>query len=206
MSSERPRPRRLYRASSDFCLVLRNLLSNAKTVATIAPSSRFLSRAVLHGIDWSKTKCVVELGAGTGPITAELVKVAPPGTRLIVNEFLPEFCQVLREKFPTVEIVEGDARKLGDMLVERGVTQVDHVLSGLPLTHFSPLDRDVVIDEAAKVLGPHGEFRQVTTAPWLYHGLYRRYFRDVSFKLVVRNLPPGGVYTCRGYIQPEART
>ena len=57
----------------------------------------------------------------------------------------------------------------------------------------------------AWLTGGVGEFRQVTTAPWLYRWLYRRYFRDVSFKLVVRNLPPGGVYTCRGYIHPEAR-
>jgi len=193
------------RGSSDLHLVIRNLLSNAKTVATVAPSSRALSRAILHGIDWSKTKCVVELGAGTGPITEQLVQAAPPGTQLIVNEFLPDFCQALRIKFPKVEIVEGDARNLTEMLAERGITQVDHVLSGLPLTHFSPADRDSVIDQAAKVLASGGEFRQLTTAPWLYKGLYRRYFRDVSFKLVLWNLPSGGVYTCRDWIPPEAR-
>jgi len=194
------------RGSSDLSLVIRNLLANAKTVATVAPSSRVLARAMLRGIDWAKTKCIVELGAGTGPITAQLVKVAPPGTRLIVNEFLPEFCHALRLKFPTVEIVEGDARRLSELLAERGITQVDYVLSGLPLTHFSPADRDSVIDQAAKVLAPGGEFRQLTTAPWLYKKLYRRYFREVSFKLVLWNLPSGGVYTCRDWIAPEART
>jgi hypothetical protein len=29
--------------------------------------------------------------------------------------------------------------------------------------------------------------------------LYRNYFRDVSFQLVPLNLPPGGVYFCKGY-------
>lgn len=194
------------RSRSDLRLVLSNLLNNAKAVATVAPSSRVLSRAILHGIDWTKTTCIVELGAGTGPITAQLVKVAPAGTRLIVNEFLPEFCQALRLKFPNIEIVEGDARRLTEILAERGITQVDHVLSGLPLTHFSPADRDSVIDQAAKVLAPGGEFRQLTTVPWLYKKLYRRYFREVSFKLVLWNLPSGGVYTCRDWIPPEART
>ena len=51
---------------------------------------------------------------------------------------------------------------------------------------------------------PGGEFRQLTTAPWLYRRLYRRYFREVSFRLVVWNLPPGGVYYCRGWIPPES--
>jgi phospholipid N-methyltransferase len=189
----------------DLWLVLRKFITNAKTVATIAPSSRVLSRAILHGIDWSKTKCVVELGAGTGPITEQLVRVAPPGTRLIVNEFLPAFCESLRQKFPTVEIVEGDARKLTEMLAERGIAKVDYVLSGLPLTHFKPDDRAAVIDQAAQVLGADGEFRQLTTFPWVYRKLYRRYFRDVRFKLVVWNLPPGGVYYCRGWIPPGGR-
>src|SRR3954466_2635912 len=101
---------------SDLWLVLRKFVTNAKTVATVAPSSRALSRAILRGIDWSTTKNVVELGAGTGPITNELVKVAPPSARLVVNEFLPDFCVALRQKFPGLDVVEGDARRLGEMM------------------------------------------------------------------------------------------
>jgi phospholipid N-methyltransferase len=104
-----------------------------------------------------------------------------------------------------MDVAEGDARRLTEMLAERGIGQVDYVLSGLPLTHFAPADRDAVIDQAGRLLGPTGEFRQLTTAPWLYRGLYRRYFREVRFRLVVWNLPPGGVYDCRGWIPPEQR-
>src|SRR5262245_61848640 len=182
----------------DLWLVLRKFVANAKSVATVAPSSRFLSRAIVRGIDWSTTRCVVELGAGTGPVTEQLVKAAPPGARLVINEFDPDFCRLLRSKFPTVDVVEGDARALGEMLAKRGIPQVDYVLSGLPLTHFPAADRAAVIDQAGAALGRDGEFRQLTTAPWLYRGLYRRYFRDASFRLVVRNIPPGGVYYCRG--------
>jgi phosphatidylethanolamine/phosphatidyl-N-methylethanolamine N-methyltransferase len=190
---------------SDLWLVLRKFLTNAKTVATVAPSSRALARATLRGIDWANTKAVVELGAGTGPITAELAKISPPHVRVVVNEYLPEFCQALRQKFPALDVAEGDAKKLTEMLAGRDITQVDCVLSGLPLTHFAPADRDAVIDQAGRLLGPTGEFRQLTTAPWLYRGLYRRYFREVRFRLVVWNLPPGGVYNCRGWIPPEER-
>jgi phospholipid N-methyltransferase len=193
------------RCKSDLLLVLRKFLTNAKTVATIAPSSRALSRATLRGIDWERTQTVVELGAGTGPITAELMKVVPPHVRVVVNEFLPEFCQALRQKIPGLDVAEGDARRLTEMLAERGISQVDYVLSGLPLTHFAPADRDAVIDQAGRLLSSTGEFRQLTTAPWLYRGMYRRYFREVSFRLVPWNLPPGGVYYCRGWIPPEAR-
>ena len=190
---------------SDLLLVLRKFLTNARTVATVAPSSRALSRAILRGIDWANTRAVVELGAGTGPITAELAKVVPPHVRLVVNEYLPDFCTALRQKFPAMDVAEGDAKRLTEILAERGINQVDYVLSGLPLTHFAPADRDAVIDQAGRLLAPNGEFRQLTTAPWLYRGLYRRYFREVSFRLVVWNLPPGGVYYCRGWIPPDER-
>lgn len=193
------------RPVSDFWLVLRKLRTDAKGVATVAPSSRALARAMLRGIDWATATCVVELGAGTGPITAELVKAAPPGVRLVVNEFDPDFCRVLREKFPAVDVVEGDARRLGSVLAERRITRVDHILSGLPLTHFAAADRAAVIDECGRVLRPDGEFRQLTTAPWVYRKLYRRYFRRVDFRLVPWNLPPGGVYDCRGWLPPAER-
>ena len=190
---------------SDLWLVLRKFVTNAKTVATVAPSSRALSRAILRDIDWANTRAVVELGAGTGPITTQLARVAPPHVRVVVNEFLPDFCAALRQKFPGLDVAEGDATRLADMLAERRINRVDYVLSGLPLTHFAPPDRDAVIDQCGRLLGPGGEFRQLTTAPWLYRGLYRRYFREVSFRLVVWNLPPGGVYYCRGWIPPEER-
>jgi phospholipid N-methyltransferase len=111
----------------------------------------------------------------------------------------------LRQRFPNADIVEGDARRLTEILAERGITQVDYVLSGLPLTHFAEADRDAVIDQAARLLGQEGEFRQLTTFPWIYRRLYRRYFKEVRFKLVLWNLPPGGVYFCRGWIPPENR-
>lgn len=189
----------------DLWLVLRKFAANARTVATIAPSSRALARATVRGIDWARAKVVVELGAGTGPITEELVRAAPPGVRLVVNEFLPEFCDVLRQKFPGLDIAAGDANVLTAMLAGRGIRHVDYVLSGLPLTHFAPADRDALMDQVGVALNPGGEFRQLTTAPWLYRGVYRRYFREVSFRLVVWNLPPGGVYVCRGWIPPAER-
>jgi phosphatidylethanolamine/phosphatidyl-N-methylethanolamine N-methyltransferase len=199
--SDAPRPKR----GSDLLLVVRKFFSNAKSVATVAPSSRSMARAAIRGIDWSNTRCLVELGAGTGPITRELVAAAPPGVRLVINEFDADFCRVLREKFPTADVVEGDAGRLQKMLTERGIDGADYVLSGLPLTHFTPADRDALIDQVGAVLAPGGEFRQLTTAPWLYRGLYRRYFREVTFRLVVWNLPPGGVYYCRAWIPPHQR-
>ena len=189
-----PRP-----AGPDWWLMLRKFVSHGTSIAAFSPSSRFLARTMVRGIDWAKTRTVVELGAGTGPITRELVKAAPTHARLVIVERDPDFCRVLRAKFPTHDVVEGDACRLDEILAHRGIARADHVISGLPLPSFPPALRDSIIRMSARVLGPDGEFRQITNMPWVYLKLYRTYFRDVSFRLVPLNLPPGGVYVCRGY-------
>lgn len=183
----------------DWWLMLRKFVSHGTAIASFSPSSRFLARSMIRGIDWVRAKCVVELGAGTGPITKELVRAAHSGTRLVIVERDPDFCRLLREKFPGHDIVEGDACRLDEILAARGISHADHIISGLPLPSFPATLRDAIIRMSARVLGPDGEFRQITNMPWVYLKLYRNYFRDVSFKLVPLNLPPGGVYVCRGY-------
>jgi phospholipid N-methyltransferase len=186
-------------AASDWWLMVRKFAQHGRSIASFAPSSRFLARKTCGGIDYDKARCVVELGAGTGPITRELVRRAKPHTRVMVVELDPDFCKRLRAKFPGVDIVEGDACQLDRLLADRGIAQVDHVLSGLPLPSFPAGLRDNVLASVARCLAPEGSFRQLSVMPWVYRGLYRTYFEDVRFKLVPLNLPPAGVYVCKGF-------
>lgn len=186
----------------DWWLMLRAFIQQGKRIASFAPSSVFMARTILNGIDWASTRTIVELGAGTGPITAELIKVAPPETKLIVIELDPTLGRRLRERFrniPNVEIILGDATEFGELLAKRGIREVDHVISGLPLPSFPTEARDKILEVAAKTIAPGGTFRQLTVMPLIYYKLYRRYFDDVRFRFVPVNLPPGGVYVCRGY-------
>ncbi len=186
----------------DWWLMMRAFLTQGKKIASFAPSSRFMARKLLDGIDWTNTQTIVELGAGTGPITAVMTKLARPETKLIVIELDPILCGRLRERFrhaANVDVILGDATCFGDLLAERGIQQVDHVISGLPLPSFPAVARDAVLEMAAKTIAAHGTFRQITVMPLVYYKLYRRYFDDVRFRFVPFNLPPGGVYVCRGY-------
>ena len=156
----------------------------------------------MGGIDYTKAKCIVELGAGTGPLTREMMSRIQPGTRLVIVEIDPDLCKRLRQRFPGADIVEGDAGRMDELLAERGINAVDHVVSGLPLPSFPAPLRDAIIASAARALIPGGTFRQLTNMPWIYRGMYRSYFDDVRFKLVPLNFPPAGAYICRNYRQP----
>ena len=185
--------------ASDWWIFFRKFVKHGTDIASFAPSSRYLSRLICKGIDYSTATCIVELGAGTGPVTEVLLRNVQPHTKLIIVERDPDFCARLRERFPQADIVEGDAAKLEELLADRGIESVDHVVSGLPLPSFPAELRDAVLASVARSLAPHGTFRQLTVTPWVYFKLYRGYFRDVRFKFEARNLPPAGVYVCQGY-------
>jgi phospholipid N-methyltransferase len=183
----------------DMKLVFSKFRKHGAIIATAVPSSRFLSRKIISGIDFDKASTIVELGAGTGPITAELLKRVKPHTKLIIIEKDADFCNRLRERFPQADIVEGDAAKLDKILEERGLSSADHIVSGLPLPSFPEQLRYDIMACAMKLLGPNGTFRQLTVMPWVYRNLYKRYFSKVTFDLVPFNLPPAGVYYCQNF-------
>ena len=116
-------------AAADWWLFFRKFLKYGTSIASVAPSSRHMVRSILSGIDFEAAKCIVELGAGTGPITDELIRRVRPQTKLIIVELDPDFCTRLRARFPGADIVEGNAASLDTLLAARGITQVDHVVS-----------------------------------------------------------------------------
>ena len=185
----------------DFTLFLGKFLRHGTAIASLAPSSRWLARTTLRNVDWSSARVLVELGAGTGPITRVLAERARPECRVVVLERDPDFARLLRERFahlPHLEIVEADVRDLAALLADRGITRVDHVISGLPVPSFPrDLQRDL-FRNVRGVLDPAGTFNQITELPWVYWQFYRRFFREVTFRFEPRNFPPAGAYFCRG--------
>ncbi|MDX2035971.1 MAG: methyltransferase domain-containing protein [Isosphaeraceae bacterium] len=185
---------------SDHSLFLKKFLAHGTKIASLAPSSPWLSRATIRNVDWSKLDTIVELGAGTGPITKEIVDRLRPETRFLTLERDPDFARLLRERFSgraNVEVIEGDVRDLATMLSERGIDRVEAVISGLPIPSFPKELTRELFQVIHRVLHPEGTFNQITELALVYKGLYKRYFEDVRFIFEPRNLPPAGAYHCR---------
>jgi phospholipid N-methyltransferase len=185
------------RSQPDWWLFLTKFFKHGRAIAALAPSSPWLSRELVRGIDFGGARAVVELGAGTGPVTAELLRAAPATCRVLIVERDPDFCRRLRQRFPSADVAETDAIHLDRVLTERGIERADHFVCGLPLPSFAPEARDRVLAVVARRLKADGTFRQLTHLPGLYYPLYAQYFSSVRFHFVLRNLPPGGFYVCR---------
>jgi phosphatidylethanolamine/phosphatidyl-N-methylethanolamine N-methyltransferase len=186
---------------NDLALFFGKFLRHGTKIASLAPSSRWLSRTTVRNIDWERARVLVELGAGTGPITRVLAEKAHPDCRVVVVERDADFAQLLRERFqhlPNFDIIEADSRDLGSILAERGIATADYIVSGLPVPSMSHEQQRDLFRVVRAVLAPVGAFNQITELPWVYWGLYRRFFDDVQFAFEPRNFPPAGAYLCRG--------
>jgi len=73
-----------------------------KPLATgaVMPSGKPLARAMAKFVDPSLEGRVIELGPGTGAVTAALVEQGVDPVRLVLVEFNPTFCRLLRVRYP----------------------------------------------------------------------------------------------------------
>ncbi len=182
--------------STDRWLFQKKLLARGRAVAALGPSSAELCRATAAAVDPTVPQIVVELGAGTGAVTAAAAARLHPASRLVAVEIDEDFATVARRAAPRAEILVGDVTMLRSLLLPLGLDRIDVVLSGLPFPSLSPTTRAAVLGWLAQHDG--ATFHQLTVMPWVYAKLYRSLFERVSFELVWRNVPPGGVYHCAG--------
>lgn len=111
----------------------------------IAPSSIFLARQMLKGIDLSSANVVVELGPGTGVFSNEIIKQMPQKSTFIILEFSEQLANQLKKQFPNAIIICDCASNLGKHLKNMNIEKVDYIISGLPWTLFSSALQDKIL-------------------------------------------------------------
>ena len=77
---------------------LRSWIEKPLHMGAVMPSSKVLARAVARNVDINSTAPVIELGPGTGAITDALVKHGVAEKRLVLVEYDPGFCALMRER------------------------------------------------------------------------------------------------------------
>jgi phospholipid N-methyltransferase len=201
MEESAPRARHIRKHSMrENLLFMGKFLRQGRKIASVWPSSVAMSRATIGKVDWERAKVIVELGAGTGAITEQIVRRLGAQTALLSIERDADFVGVLRRRFAghaNVEIVQADVRDMDKLFEARGIERVDAFISGLPTPSLPAGVREPMLASVRRYLAEEGGFSNITEVPFWYWKVYRRYFKEVSFELVVRNMPPGGVYHCR---------
>ncbi|RJP33676.1 MAG: methyltransferase domain-containing protein [Phycisphaerales bacterium] len=195
---------------------LRQYLTSPSSVGAVWPSSQSLARALCEPYACAdRPSAILEVGAGTGAVTRYLGRILRPTDQLDVCELAPAFLRVLEEEVLSdasfdrarnesrVRLIPGRVQDLP------GAGRYDFVISGLPLTAFSPEDVDEVIGTVRRLIRPGGVFSYFEyvglrrLSRWIRLGDRRRRMRRVSSRLddmirahqfrrrvVLANIPP----------------
>jgi phosphatidylethanolamine/phosphatidyl-N-methylethanolamine N-methyltransferase len=166
-------------------------------MGAVMPSGRVLARTMASYVDVESDAPVVELGPGTGAITNALIARGVDQKRLVLVEYNPGFCALLRDRYPQAKIIQGDAYRLRDSLREVLAQPASAVVSGLPLVTKPMQTRLRLIRDAFLALAPGAPFVQFTysVAPPIPRSL-----PGVSTEASERvwiNLPPARVWVYR---------
>jgi phosphatidylethanolamine/phosphatidyl-N-methylethanolamine N-methyltransferase len=178
-------------------LFFRQWLRSPKSMGAVIPSSRALARAVTREVAWRPGQVVVELGAGTGAISQGLMDSGLPPEALMMIELDRPLYEYLRERFPAVRVINGDATRLVDILRQQGVEQVGTVISGIPMVTMPLGFQRAIVEQSFAALGPEGCLLQYSYSPVVPIPAKKLGVEARLVKVVMRNLPPATVWRFR---------
>ena len=176
---------------------LREGLRNLRSMGSVAPSSRFLCRAVSNKIDPENAQVVVELGPGNGVITRFILKRLKPDSRLIIFEINPIFVEKIHKTIhdPRMTIIHDSAENMGHHFRILGIEEVDYFISGIPFVMLPESLTESITRECLSWLKVGGKFIQFHYSPLLLR-LYRKVFSNLRVEVVALNIPPALVISC----------
>jgi phosphatidylethanolamine/phosphatidyl-N-methylethanolamine N-methyltransferase len=174
-------------------LFLKEFLRNWKDVGFPFPTSRHAAQKVCELVDFDRGRTFIEVGAGTGSITRQILSSLRDGSRLTVLEINRDFCQALRDvRDSRLKVLNKSAFQLCSVAVEKA----DCVISGIPIAGMSKDQFSDFLHQVMGVLAPGGTFIQIQIAPVSYSALCH-YFKEVKVAFAFLNTPPMVLYRCR---------
>lgn len=173
--------------------LLAHLIKAPALTGAVAPSSQFLAKAMADAAQGAEH--IVELGAGTGPVTRVLARRYPDAT-LTVVELQPALAGKLARAYPRTLVHAGPAAEVLDQLACDGRPVV--IVSSLPFRSMPAVVR-------AQTRNSILQFLRRNPGSWLVQFTYQprapfdgeHGFTWKRKRTVVANLPPAGVWTLR---------
>lgn len=178
---------------------LKQFFKQKKTVGAISPSSKFLAKKMLSKIDDKKHKVFVEFGPGTGVFTRSILKKIGDDSKLLLFELHDPFYQKLKKEFGNdgrVILINDSAETLNKHLQNNNLTQVDFVISSLPLANFKPRLVYKILTATYTALRKGGYYVQFQYSLKSKKKI-EKVFNDIDLNFTSRNLPPAFVYTAK---------
>lgn len=182
-------------SSNQYLTFLRRFVQNPKQVGSIIPSSQFLARKMLDPIQWKDVQAIAELGAGTGAITRHIKPRVANSTNVLLFEMDATMRRNLQLEFSDFDCY-ANASHLTGILDQKGIRQLDCIISGLPFFNFSPELRSILLHQITESLKPGGLFIAFQYSLQMKKALSDK-FAIEKIDFTPLNIPPAFVYVCK---------
>lgn len=180
----------------DEARFLKSWFDKPLITGAVSPSGKALARMMARYVEPEMSGPVIELGPGTGPVTEALIARGIAEERLILIEFNPDFCHLLKKRFPKARVIEGDAYSIAATLRDLREPACA-VVSSLPLFTRPEPQRLRLLNEAFALMGPQCPFVQFTYATVSPMPTKSGTFKAEKSPRVWFNLPPARVWVYR---------
>ncbi|MBA3732827.1 methyltransferase domain-containing protein [Patescibacteria group bacterium] len=180
-------------------IFLLEALRKFKQIGSILPSSKYLGKSMAKFVSGKEGFVVVELGAGTGVITKEILKKLSKTGRLIAFENNKDLAEYLRQNImdPRLIVLEKNVLSMKKYLNDLGYSKVDCIISGLPLGTIKKSDRTKILETIQKLLKKDGAYIQFQYFLSSLSMIKKHFSRTKIKNYELRNFPPAFVYECK---------
>jgi phosphatidylethanolamine/phosphatidyl-N-methylethanolamine N-methyltransferase len=185
----------------DAARFLRSWAERPLQIGAVQPSGRALARTMASYVDPALSSPVIEIGPGTGPVTAALLRRGIAAQRLVLLEFSSEFCALLRKRHPKAQVIEGDAYAIARTLAPLGLAPAAAVVSSLPLLTRPVAARLDLLRQCFGLMAkgaPFVQFTYATMAPIPRQG---EDYAATPSRRIWLNVPPARVWVYRRFAE-----
>lgn len=172
----------------------RSFLTHPRQVGAVLPTSRRAVRDMLDMANFAQARCVVELGAGTGVYTEEILKRLRPDAWFLAFEIDPDLATTLSERFEDrrLWVIKDSAENIEGYL---DGAKVDVLVSGLPFTSLPEPVKQNIFSQITRVLAPGGVMVAIQYSAMVKRDL-ERIFASVRRRISPLNVPPAFLFAC----------
>ncbi|NAS31065.1 methyltransferase domain-containing protein [Flavobacteriaceae bacterium R38] len=170
-----------------------NAFKNIKQTGSLFRSSKFLAEKLTDSLSPKENMVIVELGAGDGVITKQILAKMGADSKLYSYEINPIFV-------PRLNAI-GDERltvlnsSVAEITSDFKENEVDMVISSLPLTNFDHAFKKQLMKDVKVLLKSEGQFIQYQYSK-NDKKLLKNSFTGFTTNFCLLNFPPAFVYTC----------
>lgn len=185
--------------------LLLEFLKDPNSIGAIVPSSRALAKKMVKAIEIEKRHNIIELGPGTGPMTAVINEKLQPHQKYLGIDINQSMINNLKIKFPQRNFICGSVENIRKIADANGMKTADAIVCSLPWA-LLPIRVQLRCFAALRNLCPPGSvfvtFAYLQGIPLpggrALKALLASEFKTVKTSSVVwRNIPPAVVYICQ---------